>query len=145
MVVLYSVYVNDCYYRPSHPNQRMEINAAEFIIESHRLIEESISSSVTAKERPVFISVSKWLIRLFHCFSINSLGRFSISSLAIGLDLKAFNFFSCPRINFLYDSIDFCCCAVSFERQVQYYHSASQNLLENKVCMSRKNSRNCCR
>jgi hypothetical protein len=59
MVVLYSVYVNDCYYRPSHPNQRMEINAAEFIIESHRLIEESISSSVTAKERPGFISVSK--------------------------------------------------------------------------------------
>jgi len=38
-------------------NQSMEIKAAGFAIESHRLIEESISGSVTAKERPGFIKL----------------------------------------------------------------------------------------
>lgn len=38
-------------------NQSMEINAAGFTIESHRLIEESISGSVAAKERPGFIKL----------------------------------------------------------------------------------------
>jgi putative DNA-invertase from lambdoid prophage Rac len=35
-------------------NQSMEIKAAGFAIEAHRLIEESISGSVMAKERPGF-------------------------------------------------------------------------------------------
>jgi len=35
----------------------MEIKAAGFGIEAHRLIEESISGSVTAKERPGFIKL----------------------------------------------------------------------------------------
>ncbi len=35
-------------------NQSMEIKAAGFAIKEHRLIEESISGSVTAKERPGF-------------------------------------------------------------------------------------------
>ena len=35
-------------------NQSMEIRAAGFAIETHRLIEESISGSVAAKERPGF-------------------------------------------------------------------------------------------
>jgi putative DNA-invertase from lambdoid prophage Rac len=38
-------------------NQSMEIKAAGFGIEAHRLIEESISGSVTAKERPGFIKL----------------------------------------------------------------------------------------
>lgn len=35
-------------------NQSMEIRAAGFAIEAHRLVEESISGSVAAKERPGF-------------------------------------------------------------------------------------------
>ena len=35
----------------------MEINAAGFAIEARRLIEESISGSVTAKERPGFMKL----------------------------------------------------------------------------------------
>jgi len=38
-------------------NQTMEIKAAGFAIESQRLIEESISGSVAAKERPGFIKL----------------------------------------------------------------------------------------
>jgi putative DNA-invertase from lambdoid prophage Rac len=38
-------------------NQSMEINAAGFTIEARRLIEESISGSVAAKERPGFIKL----------------------------------------------------------------------------------------
>lgn len=38
-------------------NQRMEIKAAGFAIEARRLIEESISGSVAAKERPGFIKL----------------------------------------------------------------------------------------
>lgn len=38
-------------------NQRMEIKAAGFVIEAHRLIEESISGSVAAKERPGFVKL----------------------------------------------------------------------------------------
>ncbi len=36
-------------------NQRMEIEAAGFAIEARRLIEENISGSVAAKERPGFM------------------------------------------------------------------------------------------
>ena len=35
-------------------NQRLEIKAAGFAIEAHRLIEETISGSVAAKQRPGF-------------------------------------------------------------------------------------------
>jgi hypothetical protein len=38
-------------------NQRLEIKAAGFAIEARRLIEESISGSVAAKERPGFIKL----------------------------------------------------------------------------------------
>ena len=38
-------------------NQRMEIQAARFSIESRRVIEENISASVTAKERPGFMKL----------------------------------------------------------------------------------------
>jgi len=38
-------------------NQSLEIQAAGFAIQSHRLIEESISGSVAAKERPGFIKL----------------------------------------------------------------------------------------
>ncbi len=38
-------------------NQSMEIMSAGFAIEAHRLIEESISGSVAAKERPGFIKL----------------------------------------------------------------------------------------
>jgi len=38
-------------------NQKMEIEAAGFAIEAHRLIEESISGSVAAKERPGFMKL----------------------------------------------------------------------------------------
>jgi putative DNA-invertase from lambdoid prophage Rac len=38
-------------------NQIMEIKAAGFAIETHRLIEENISGSVTAKQRPGFIKL----------------------------------------------------------------------------------------
>jgi len=38
-------------------NQIMEIKAAGFAIETHRLIEENISGSVAAKERPSFIKL----------------------------------------------------------------------------------------
>lgn len=38
-------------------NQSIEIKAAGFAIEPHRLIEESISGSVAAKERPGFIKL----------------------------------------------------------------------------------------
>lgn len=38
-------------------NQSMEIKAAGFAIEPHRLIEESISGSVAVKERPGFIKL----------------------------------------------------------------------------------------
>ena len=38
-------------------NQSTEINAAGFVIEAQRLIEESISGSVAAKERPGFIKL----------------------------------------------------------------------------------------
>lgn len=42
-------------------NQSMEITAAGFAIESHRIIEESISGSVAAKERPGFIKLTERL------------------------------------------------------------------------------------
>ncbi|KAG0309114.1 hypothetical protein BGZ97_013160 [Linnemannia gamsii] len=38
-------------------NQRLEIKSAGFIIENRRLIEENISGSVAAKERPGFIKL----------------------------------------------------------------------------------------
>ena len=38
-------------------NQRMEIKAAGFAVESRRLIEENISGSVAAKERPGFMKL----------------------------------------------------------------------------------------
>lgn len=38
-------------------NQSMEIKAAGFVIEAHRLIEESISGSVAVKERPGFVKL----------------------------------------------------------------------------------------
>ena len=38
-------------------NQSMEIKSAGFAIEAHRLIEESISGSVAAKERPGLIKL----------------------------------------------------------------------------------------
>lgn len=38
-------------------NQRLEIKAAGFAIESHRQIEENISGSVAAKERPGFMKL----------------------------------------------------------------------------------------
>ena len=38
-------------------NQHLEIKAAGFAIEKHRLIEENISGSVAAKERPGFIKL----------------------------------------------------------------------------------------
>ncbi|MBF0555699.1 MAG: recombinase family protein [Nitrospirae bacterium] len=38
-------------------NQSMEIRAAGFAIETHRLIEENISGSVAAKQRPGFIKL----------------------------------------------------------------------------------------
>ena len=38
-------------------NQRLEIKAAGFAIEARRLIEESISGSVAAKERPGFMGL----------------------------------------------------------------------------------------
>lgn len=38
-------------------NQKMEITAAGFAVENHRLIEENISGSVTAKKRPGFIKL----------------------------------------------------------------------------------------
>jgi putative DNA-invertase from lambdoid prophage Rac len=38
-------------------NQRLEINAAGFTVEERRLIEENISGSVAAKERPGFIKL----------------------------------------------------------------------------------------
>jgi putative DNA-invertase from lambdoid prophage Rac len=38
-------------------NQIMEIKAAGFAIETHRLIEENVSGSVAAKQRPGFIKL----------------------------------------------------------------------------------------
>jgi putative DNA-invertase from lambdoid prophage Rac len=38
-------------------NQRLEIKAAGFAIEPHRLIEENISGSIAAKERPGFMKL----------------------------------------------------------------------------------------
>src|ERR1039457_6973108 len=41
----------------STQNQSMEIKAAGFVIEARRLIEENISGSVAAKERPEFVKL----------------------------------------------------------------------------------------
>jgi putative DNA-invertase from lambdoid prophage Rac len=41
----------------AHPRNRTEIKTAGFAIEKHRLVEESISGSVAAKQRPGFIKL----------------------------------------------------------------------------------------
>jgi putative DNA-invertase from lambdoid prophage Rac len=41
----------------TNQNQGMEIKAAGFAMEAHRLIEESISGSVAVKEQPGFIKL----------------------------------------------------------------------------------------